>query len=252
MISLFIFVHYRLDICRQSWIIVAHWDNLCTFSACCLSVFIRRLEWAGLSSSWWLTWTIWRNDMTETWQSWRRPRRRSSSRTPAGPSLTPEHLQVSWHHPSCLLCLLYVQYLTDRLICCSRSRRQWQQKEELSASMWIFSLLCQLPFHHFNLKLICVLSLLFHQSNSRRRVSISVISSNSHVRRFLQWALPFLSKCCDPETLMCFFVPTGEDNATAEEASQGGRIIRQEVWPLSISELRVQLLCHQHSRWQVS
>lgn len=56
---------------------------------------------------------------------------------------------------------------------------------------------------------------------------------------------------------MGFFVSTGEDNATVEEASQRERIIRQEVWPLSISELRVQLLCRQqgrqlHSRWQVS
>lgn len=60
-----------------------------------LSVFDRRLGWVGQSSSWWLTWRIWGDDMTETWRSWRRPRRRSSSRTPADMPLIPERLQVS-------------------------------------------------------------------------------------------------------------------------------------------------------------
>ncbi len=133
-------------------------------SVCCFvsSACDRRLEWVGQSSSWWLTWRTWGDDMTGTWPSWRRPRRRSSSRPPAGTPSIPEHPQVSDTVAVCLVVFVFVRYLTDHWISCCRSRGKWEQKEELSAGMQIFGPLfhlirVQLHFHHFNLPFICVL-----------------------------------------------------------------------------------------------
>lgn len=129
-------VHWRYE-----WNLVLFMTYTQCASAWCfpLYVFGRRLEWVGQSSSWWLMWRIWGVDMTETLQSWRRPRGRSSSRPTA--LSNPEHLQVS--DTVCLVvsssAAMSNIWLTNGFSCC-RSRRQWQQKDIRSAGIQILGL----------------------------------------------------------------------------------------------------------------
>lgn len=107
-------------------------------SLCALSLVHRRLEWAGQSSSWCLTWRIWGGDMTETWQIWRRPRGWSSSRA-AETWWIPERPQVSLL-PALLPCvgLLLCSVRHWPLTCFRRSGWQRQQDENVSAGMCFF------------------------------------------------------------------------------------------------------------------